>query len=225
MLSLTDIPFTLYSVFVLEEKFGFNKQTLKIFIEDFVKEILVSVVLEVPLFAALFKIFHAIPETWWIWSFFLVFGFQLVMIVLYPKLIMPLFNKLIPLKEFERLEAEKLKKDETIEQKIEETETIAQKIDQKIEEATNSPLQDRIVKLLERCGFFSFTIEVMDGSTRSAHSNAMFTGLGSKFKRIILYDTLIHQLGINHCFLDSNHLLTNFFLSNLLQTRKRLKQF
>ena len=92
---------------------------------------------------------------WWIWGFALVFGFQLLMLILYPKLILPLFNKLTPLPAGE--------------------------------------LRDRLMALGERTGFRATTIEVIDGSKRSGHSNAYFTGFG-RFRRIVLFDTLIAQL-------------------------------
>jgi STE24 endopeptidase len=92
---------------------------------------------------------------WWLWGFALLFGFQLVMIVLYPKLILPLFNKLTPLAE--------------------------------------GDLRTRLLALADRTGFRAQTIQVMNGSKRSAHSNAFFTGFG-RFRRIVLYDTLVAQL-------------------------------
>src|ERR1700733_9366093 len=95
------------------------------------------------------------PNTWWLWAFGFLFGFQLLMMILYPQLIMPLFNKLAPLKD--------------------------------------SELKDRLMSLANRTGFKASTIQVIDGSKRSGHSNAFFTGFG-KFRRIVLFDTLIDQL-------------------------------
>ena len=92
---------------------------------------------------------------WWLWGFTLLFSFQLLMIVLYPKLILPLFNKLTPLAE--------------------------------------GDVRTRLLALAERTGFRAQTIEVIDGSKRSAHSNAYFTGFG-RFRRIVLFDTLMVQL-------------------------------
>ena len=94
--------------------------------------------------------------TWWLWGFALLFGFQLLMLVGYPKLILPLFNRLSPLPEGEQ--------------------------------------RTRLLALAERTGFRARTIEVMDGSKRSGHSNAFFTGFG-RFRRIVLFDTLVAQLG------------------------------
>ena len=96
-----------------------------------------------------------VGPAWWCWGFGLMFGFQLLMLVLYPKLILPLFNKLTPLGAGEQ--------------------------------------RDRLMELADRTGFKAQTIEVMDGSKRSAHSNAFFTGFG-RFRRIVLFDTLMAQL-------------------------------
>jgi STE24 endopeptidase len=93
--------------------------------------------------------------TWWLWGFALLFGFQLAMLVLYPKLILPWFNKLTPL--------------------------------------ADGDLRAQLLALADRSGFRAQTIQVMDGSKRSAHSNAFFTGFG-RFRRIVLYDTLVAQL-------------------------------
>ena len=108
-----------------------------------------------PLLWALLSLVGWMGRSWWLWGFALLFGFQLLMLVLYPKLILPLFNKLTPLPEGE--------------------------------------LKTRLLALGERTGFKAATIEVMDGSKRSGHSNAFFTGFG-RFRRIVLFDTLIQQL-------------------------------
>jgi STE24 endopeptidase len=155
ILGLVGIPFELYSQFVIEEKFGFNKSSFKLWISDKLKGTAVGLVLGIPLLALLLKFFEALPDTWWFWGFIAFFSFQLLMMVLYPILILPLFNKLSPLPEGE--------------------------------------LKDRLMQLSERTGFKTQTIQVIDGSKRSGHSNAYFTGFG-KFRRIVLYDTLIDQL-------------------------------
>jgi STE24 endopeptidase len=112
-------------------------------------------VLGFPLLWALLSLVRWVGATWWLWGFGLLYGFQLLMLVLYPKLILPLFNKLTPLPAGE--------------------------------------LRARLLALGERTGFRAQTIEVMDGSKRSGHSNAFFTGFG-RFRRIVLFDTLIAQL-------------------------------
>jgi STE24 endopeptidase len=155
LLSLPALPFDWWEQFRLEEKFGFNKSTPALWITDRIKGVLLTFAIGFPLLWALLSLVNLAGETWWIWGFALVFGFQLLMVVLYPKLILPLFNKLTPLPEGE--------------------------------------LRERLMALGERTGFRARTIEVIDGSKRSGHSNAYFTGFG-RFRRIVLFDTLIAQL-------------------------------
>jgi len=155
LLSLPDLPFDWWSHFRLEERFGFNKSTLRLWLSDKLKGTVVSLVIGFPLAWALLAVVRFAGGHWWLWGFVLVFGFQLLMIVLYPKLILPLFNKLSPLADGE--------------------------------------LRDRLLALSDRAGFRARTIEVMDGSKRSGHSNAFFTGFG-RFRRIVLFDTLVAQL-------------------------------
>lgn len=157
-LSIPELPFDWYSTFKLEEKYGFNKSSLGLWISDKVKGTLIGFAIGYPLICLLLGLVGWIGSTWWIWGFVVVFVFQLAMMVLYPKLIMPLFNKLEPLEGGE--------------------------------------LKDELMDLSDRSGFAAKTIEVMDGSKRSGHSNAFFTGFG-KFRRIVLFDTLMEQLETN----------------------------
>lgn len=158
VLSIPELPFDWYSTFKLEEKYGFNKSSLRLWISDKIKGTLVGFVIGYPLICLLLGLVGWIGSTWWIWGFIVVFVFQLAMMVLYPKLIMPLFNKLEPLE--------------------------------------GGDLKDELMNLSDRSGFAAKTIEVMDGSKRSGHSNAFFTGFG-KFRRIVLFDTLMEQLETN----------------------------
>lgn len=158
VLAIPDLPFDYYSTFKLEEKYGFNKSTFGLWISDKVKGTLVGFVIGYPLICLLLKLVDWLGSTWWIWGFVVIFVFQLAMMVLYPKLIMPLFNKLEPLEEGE--------------------------------------LKNELMDLSDRSGFAAKTIEVMDGSKRSGHSNAFFTGFG-RFRRIVLFDTLMEQLQTN----------------------------
>lgn len=153
--SLFTLPFEWHEQFRLEERFGFNRSTLALWISDKVKGLALMVIIGVPVLWVILKIFEKLPNVWWIWAFGFLFIFQILMLILYPKFIMPLFNKLEPLKEGE--------------------------------------LKDRLIKLANRTGFKASTIEVIDGSKRSGHSNAFFTGFG-RFRRIVLFDTLIQQL-------------------------------
>jgi STE24 endopeptidase len=155
VLSLISIPFELYNQFKIEADFGFNKSSLGLWFTDKVKGLVLSLVIGLPLLAGLLSLVNRVGNTWWIWGFILLFIFQLIMLVLYPIVIMPLFNKLSPLPE--------------------------------------GPLKERLLLLGERTGFKANTIQVMDGSKRSGHSNAFFTGFG-RFRRIVLFDTLIAQL-------------------------------
>jgi STE24 endopeptidase len=155
LLSVPSIPLDWWGQFRLEERFGFNKSTLRLWIVDKFKGLALGLAIGFPLLWALLSLVRLAGATWWIWGFALVFVFQLLMLVLYPKLIMPLFNKLTPLPE--------------------------------------GDLRARLLALSQRTGFRATTIQVMDGSKRSGHSNAFFTGFG-RFRRIVLYDTLIAQL-------------------------------
>lgn len=155
LLSIPGLPFEWWGQFRLEERFGFNKSTAGLWVSDKLKGLALMFVIGFPLLWALLSLVDWVGNTWWLWGFGLMFVVQLLMLVLYPKLILPLFNKLTPLPE--------------------------------------GDLRTRLLALSERTGFKASTIEVMDGSKRSGHSNAFFTGFG-RFRRIVLFDTLIAQL-------------------------------
>jgi STE24 endopeptidase len=155
LLGLPNLPLEWWAQFRLEARFGFNKSTPGLWVTDHVKGWLLGLLIGFPLAWALLALVGRVGAYWWVWGFALLFGFQLLMIVLYPKLILPLFNKLTPLPEGEA--------------------------------------RARLIALSERTGFHAKTIEVMDGSKRSGHSNAFFTGFG-RFRRIVLFDTLMAQL-------------------------------
>ncbi|WP_291321679.1 M48 family metallopeptidase, partial [Desulfonatronospira sp.] len=116
---------------------------------------IIGAVIAVPLLSLIIWLIIKMGSLWWIWAFAVVFVFQLVMMVLYPLLILPLFNRLTPLPD--------------------------------------SELRERLMNLAQRAGFKARTIQIMDGSKRSGHSNAFFTGFG-RFRRIVLFDTLVDQL-------------------------------
>ena len=151
---VVSLPSMIYAQFVIEARYGFNRMTGKLFILDGLKSLLVSLVLMTPLLALLFVLIRA-GTLWWLWGFILFTAFQLVMIVLYPKVIAPLFNKFTPLEE--------------------------------------GSLKEKVQALSDHLGFKTRGIFVMDGSKRSRHSNAYFSGLG-RVKRIVLFDTLIRSL-------------------------------
>lgn len=155
LIGLPSLPFEWWEQFRLEQKYGFNKSTPGLWLSDKFKGALLMFGIGFPLLWVLLWVVQRAGDTWWIWGFALMFGFQLLMLILYPKLILPLFNKLKPLPE--------------------------------------GDLRNRLMALGDRTGFSARTIEVIDGSKRSGHSNAYFTGFG-RFRRIVLFDTLIAQL-------------------------------
>ena len=155
LLGIPELPFEWWNQFRLEERFGFNKSTARLWITDKIKGLGLLFAIGFPLLWALLSLVDWVGSAWWAWGFGLLFSFQLLMMFLYPKLILPLFNKLTPLPE--------------------------------------GDLRTRLLDLAHRTGFKAATIEVIDGSKRSGHSNAFFTGFG-RFRRIVLFDTLIAQL-------------------------------
>ena len=155
LLGLPALPFEWWEQFRIEQRHGFNKSTQALWWMDRLKGAVLTLAIGFPLLWALLALVGGAGERWWLWGFGLVFGFQVLMLILYPKLILPLFNKLTPLPEGE--------------------------------------LRTRLLALGDRTGFRAQAIEVIDGSKRSGHSNAFFTGFG-RFRRIVLFDTLIAQL-------------------------------
>jgi len=153
--SMLDLPFSIYSTFVIEEKFGFNRTTVKTFIFDMVKGSLLGLIIGVPLLFVILWLMEQAGDPWWIYTWLVICGFSLFMMWIYPTWIAPIFNK------FEALE---------------EGKTL-----------------DRINSLLNRCGFNSNGIFVIDGSKRSSHGNAYFSGFGRN-KRIVFFDTLLKML-------------------------------
>ncbi len=153
--SALSFPLSFYSRFVIEQEFGFNKTSLRLYLMDLLKETVLSLILMIPLLWVLFFFMDKTGSIWWIYASAFIIAFQLIIFLLYPVAIAPLFNKFTPLED--------------------------------------GSLKDRLNSLADRCGFASGGIYVMDGSRRSGHSNAYFTGLG-KFRRIVLFDTLIESL-------------------------------
>ena len=173
-----ELPISLYSTFVIETRFGFNRTTVKTYILDRLKMLLLALILGVPLlYAALFLMTYA-ERLWWLYVWILWLGFSLTIIWAYPVLIAPLFNKFLPL--------------------------------------TDAALKQRIEALLARCGFTSRGVFVMDGSTRSAHGNAYFTGFGRN-KRIVFFDTLMDKLAPEEIEAVLAHELGHFRLRHVTQ--------
>lgn len=153
--SIIDIPMGLYNTFVLEEKFGFNRTTLKVWLLDLIKQSLLGLVIGIPLLMVILWLMGSAGEYWWVYAWAVWMGFGFFMMWAYPAFIAPIFNK------FSELEDESLKQ--------------------------------RIERLMTRCGFISKGILVMDGSKRSSHGNAYFTGLGNN-KQIVFFDNLLDSL-------------------------------
>lgn len=153
--SLLDLPFELYSTFRLEQRFGFNRMTWRLYLADALKGLVLGALLGLPLAALILWIMGATGPWWWLWAWGVWTGFQLLLLVLYPTVIAPLFNKFEPLPD--------------------------------------EGLKARVEGLMQRCGFAAKGLYVMDGSRRSAHANAYFTGLGAA-KRVVFFDTLLKQL-------------------------------
>jgi STE24 endopeptidase len=150
-----DLPFTLYSTFRIEERFGFNKMSFKLWLADLLKSTLVGIVIGLPIIALILWLMGSAGSLWWLWAWAVWMGFNLLMLVLYPTVIAPMFNKFKPLED--------------------------------------ESLKARVTALMQRCGFAAKGLFVMDGSKRSAHANAYFTGFGAA-KRVVFYDTLLKQL-------------------------------
>ena len=178
--SLLDLPLSLYRTFRLEQRFGFNKMNLKLYITDLLKNALLMVVIGTPLIMLVLWFMDNSGAWWWLYVWLTWFGFNLVMVWAYPAVIAPLFNKFRPL--------------------------------------DNAELATRIAALLDRNGFTSNGIFVMDGSTRSTHGNAYFTGLGAN-KRIVFFDTLIDELSYDEIEAVLAHELGHFKCGHI---RKRL---
>lgn len=168
---IISLPFSIYSTFSIEQRFGFNRMTPTLFIADLIKQLLLTLAIGIPLLWVVLWLMHQASNLWWLQVWAVWMGFSLLMFWAYPAFIAPLFNKFKPLDEGE--------------------------------------LRQRIEGLMQRCGFTSNGIFVMDGSRRSAHGNAYFTGLGQN-KRIVFYDTLIESLSGNEIEAVLAHELGHF---------------
>ena len=153
--SLVEMPLDAWSTFRIEQRFGFNRMTWRLYLVDSVKGALVGAAIGLPLVALVLWLMGAAGAWWWLWAWAAWTGFQLLMLVIYPTVIAPLFNKFSPL--------------------------------------ADASLANRVGALMARCGFRAKGLFVMDGSRRSAHSNAYFTGLGAS-KRVVFFDTLLERL-------------------------------
>ncbi|WP_119153060.1 M48 family metallopeptidase [Caldimonas tepidiphila] len=152
---LLELPFEIWSTFRLEQRFGFNRITPKLFVADLLKGLVVGTLLGLPIAALILWLMGAAGSLWWLWAWGAWVGFNLLMLVIFPTVIAPLFNKFEPLQD--------------------------------------EALKARVEALMSRCGFAAKGLFVMDGSRRSAHANAYFTGFGAA-KRVVFFDTLLARL-------------------------------
>jgi STE24 endopeptidase len=152
---LLDLPFELYSTFRIEQQFGFNRMTWKLYVADMAKGLFVGALIGLPIAALILWIMGATGSLWWLWAWGAWMVFNLAILVLYPTVIAPMFNKFQPL--------------------------------------ADESLKARVQTLMARCGFQAKGLFVMDGSKRSAHANAYFTGMGAA-KRVVFFDTLLSKL-------------------------------
>jgi STE24 endopeptidase len=149
------LPFSWYRTFRLEARFGFNRTTFALWLTDLAKGLVLAIVLGLPLTLAILWLMESAGSLWWLWAWLVWFGFQVLMLFLYPTVIAPMFNRFTPLPA--------------------------------------GAARKRIEHLLARCGFHVAGLFVMDGSKRSGHGNAYFTGFG-KARRIVFFDTLLRRL-------------------------------
>jgi len=175
---LISLPLALYRTFVIEARFGFNRMTVALFVTDLVKQVLVGLALGVPLLLAVLWLMERMGSLWWLYVWIVLTVFSLVLQLIFPALILPLFNKFTPITEGE--------------------------------------LASRIAALLERCGFKSSGLYKMDGSKRSSHGNAFFTGFGAT-KRIVLFDTLVDRLNPSEVEAVLAHELGHYKLHHILK--------
>jgi STE24 endopeptidase len=180
---ILNMPFDWYGTFVIEERFGFNKSTPRIFAADKLKGWILGIIIGGGLLGLVTWFYYQTAEWFFIYAFALVTLFMLFMNLFYSTLIVPLFNKQTPLKD--------------------------------------GRLRDEISALSTRTGFRLDDVFVIDGSKRSTKANAYFAGLGKK-KRIVLYDTLIEDLPVNHILgvlaheighYKKKHVVSNIFIS------------
>ena len=172
------LPFSWWRTFRIEERFGFNRTTLRVWITDLVKGLAVGTVLGAPLALLVLWLMKSAGAAWWIYAWLAWMAFQLLILVLYPTVIAPLFNKFSPLPA--------------------------------------GDARERIERLLARCGFRASGLFVMDGSKRSGHGNAYFTGFG-RAKRVVFFDTLLARLAPEEIEAVLAHELGHFRLRHVVK--------
>lgn len=177
--SILSLPFSIYSTFVIEEKFGFNRTTPKTFVLDRVKGLLLAIALGTPILALVFWLLNSLGAWAWAYAWLGLTIIQLLLSLIAPTFIMPLFNKFIPLKDGE--------------------------------------LKSDIENYAKTQNFSLEGIYTMDGSKRSAKSNAFFTGFG-KFRRVVFFDTLIEKLKHTELVAVLAHEIGHYKLKHIYKT-------
>ena len=172
------LPFSWYRTFRIEERFGFNRTTLATWLADLAKGLAVALVLGLPLALVVLWLMRTAGAYWWLFVWIAWMAFQLLVLVLYPTVIAPLFNRFSPLPA--------------------------------------GDARERIERLLARCGFRASGLFVMDGSKRSAHGNAYFTGFG-RAKRVVFFDTLLSRLSPEEIEAVLAHELGHFRLRHVMK--------
>ncbi|MFZ2220480.1 MAG: M48 family metallopeptidase [Rhodoferax sp.] len=175
---LLELPLSWYQTFVVESRFGFNKTSTRLWLLDLLKSGGLAAVIGLPIATLILWVMDATGSLWWLWTWIVWMGFNLLLLLIYPSFIAPLFNKFTPLS------------DET--------------------------LKSRVTALMERCGFAAKGLYVMDGSKRSAHANAYFTGFGAS-KRVVFYDTLLAKLSADEVDAVLAHELGHFTHRHVLK--------
>ena len=175
---IIDLPFDYYKQFGMEQRFGFNKMSRGLFFADIAKGALLAVVIGLPLVWVMLTLMEKSGDLWWFYAWLVWSGFQLLMMVLFPTVIAPMFNKFTPLED--------------------------------------QSLKSRIEGLMKRVGFASKGLFVMDGSKRSAHGNAYFSGFGAN-KRIVFFDTLLSRLQPQEIEAVLAHELGHFKLKHIIK--------
>jgi STE24 endopeptidase len=152
---LIDLPMGAYQTFVLEQRFGFNRMTVRLWLADLLRGSALGALIGLPLVTLVLWLMGAAGAWWWLWTWAVWMGFNLLILFIYPTFIAPLFNRFQPLDD--------------------------------------DHLRQRVTALMARCGFRASGLFVMDGSRRSAHANAYFTGFGAA-RRVVFFDTLLQKL-------------------------------
>ena len=176
--ALLGLPISWYRTFVIEERFGFNRMTLGLWLADLAKGALLGALLGIPLLTLVLWLMARAGTLWWLYAWLVWVAFQMLMLVLFPTVIAPLFNKFRPL--------------------------------------ADEPLRARVERLLARCGFAAKGLFVMDGSRRSSHGNAYFTGFGAA-RRIVFFDTLLSRLQPEEIEAVLAHELGHFKLKHVVK--------